>query len=82
MPVYHFNLFDGEDRQDSVGSEHRDTGAAQIEAVRRMGGVLMDHAGRFWSGQEWTMQVTDARGLVLFSLTLLGLQQRVHTAGN
>ncbi len=71
MPIYHFNLHDGQAYPDGLGSECADLAAARIEAVRRIGRLLEERAARFWTGDEWTMDVTDPRGLTLFTLTFL-----------
>jgi hypothetical protein len=39
---------------------------ARIEAARRIGKLLQDHAGRLWADEDWQMDVTDQRGLILF----------------
>lgn len=69
MPRYHFNIHDGDDLPDIDGIELRDLAAARVEAVRLSGDCLRDHAHRFWDGDEWQMEVTDHRGLILFTLT-------------
>jgi hypothetical protein len=71
MPVYHFNMHDGQSYPDALGSECQDIEAARIEAVRRIGDLLREHAARFWTGDEWTMQVADEAGLTLFCLTFV-----------
>jgi len=40
--------------------------AARIEAARRIGTLLHDHAGKLWADEMWQMDVTDERGLILF----------------
>lgn len=69
MPRYHFNIHDGEDLPDLEGVELPDLVAARVEAVRISGECLRDHAVKFWDGHEWQMEVTNDRGLTLFTLT-------------
>lgn len=69
MPIYHFNMHDGQSYPDTLGHECADTFGARIEAVQRVGTLLREQAAWFWASDEWTMEVTDARGLILFSLT-------------
>ena len=69
MPRYFFNIHDGEELPDADGAELPDLRAARINAVRLAGECLRDHAAKFWSGDKWAMDVTDDRGLRLFTLT-------------
>ena len=39
---------------------------ARIEAARRIGELLREHAGLLWRDEEWQMDVTDEAGLILF----------------
>jgi len=68
MPRYHFNVHDGTDLPDVEGTELPSLDHARREAVRYSGCLLRDHADAFWTGEEWRMDVTDERGLILFSL--------------
>ena len=38
----------------------------RIEASRRVGELLKQHAGQLWEDQNWQMDVTDDVGLILF----------------
>ena len=71
--IYHFNVHDGADHPDTLGTECPDLAAARVEAVRRIGRMLTEEAARFWAGDEWTMDVTDPSGLTLFSLTFMAI---------
>jgi len=73
MPIYHFNLHDGRAYPDALGSEWADVPAAKAEAARRMAGMLAENASRFWTGDEWTMTVTDHSGLALFRLVFFAM---------
>jgi hypothetical protein len=41
---------------------------ARVEAARRIGVLLHDHAHQLWADEEWRMDVTDERGLILFTI--------------
>jgi hypothetical protein len=69
--VYHFNMHDGRAYPDALGTECLTLDAARIEAVRRIGRLLAEEAARFWTGDDWTMDVTDAKGLTMFRLTFM-----------
>jgi hypothetical protein len=71
MPVYYFNLNDGDTVLDTDGTDLPNVGAARIHATgvaRELtsngGGILTDS----WSG--WTMSVQNEHGTELFSLTM------------
>jgi Domain of unknown function (DUF6894) len=71
MPMYYFNLNDGETVVDTDGTDLPGVGAARIHATgvaRELtsngGGILTQS----WSG--WTMSVQDEHGTELFSLTM------------
>ena len=69
--IYHFNVHDGRAYPDTLGTECETLQDARVEAVRRIGRLLAEEAARFWTGDEWTMDVTDSNGLKLFTLTFI-----------
>jgi len=71
MPRYYFDIVDGQNLPDALGSEHADLDAARIEAIRYSGEVLREMPERFWNAEEWTMTVSDARRAALFTLKFL-----------
>ena len=73
VPIYHFNVEDGQKYPDLVGSEFADLNAARTEAVHRSSTLLRDNAGKFWGGHGWKLVVTDSAGLVLFTLHFLAV---------
>jgi hypothetical protein len=68
MPRYHFHVADGRDYPDLQGTELADLAAARYEALRFTGSLLADHEHNFWNGADWSMRVTDAIDLTLFTL--------------
>jgi hypothetical protein len=48
--------------------------AARVEAARRIGILLHDHAGQLWTDESWQMDVTDHTGLVLFVIQVQTLK--------
>lgn len=71
MPCYHFNVYDGVQIIDKVGTELPDVRFARREAIRYAGSLLEDAAAKDGLGQEWRMEVTDGAGLILFRLDFL-----------
>jgi hypothetical protein len=64
MPRYYFNVINGADLPDLVGTELLDLAAARNQAIRHAGELLQDDGGGggFWSGHEWRMLVRDDVG--------------------
>jgi hypothetical protein len=50
MPRFYFDVHDGEDVRDTIGTVLPDLGAAQVEAVKVSGELLRDLGGKFWGG--------------------------------
>ncbi len=68
MPRYHFNVHNGEELIDRVGTELPNIVFARREAIRFAGKLLDEGAGDILPGNEWRMDVTDVSGLILFQL--------------
>lgn len=68
MPRYFFNIFDGRSATDTEGTSLPNWQAARREAIRLAGHVLRDEADRLIPDEEWRMEVSDAKGAVLFKL--------------
>jgi len=72
MPFFHFNVYDGISLPDLDGHELPGLDSARIEAVKLSGNLIREMGPGFWSGDEWRLEVTDAEGLILFTLTFYG----------
>ncbi len=68
MPRYHFHIHDGRTIIDTDGMDLADTAQARRMAIRITGQYLEDEADLISLGEEWRMEVTDDRGLILFRL--------------
>ena len=68
MPRYYFHVIDGRDIIDSEGTELADLREARIEAIQLAGSILRDEGDKFWNGEEWHMNVTDASGQSVLKL--------------
>lgn len=68
MAKYHFNLEDGQSYPDTEGSDWDNLDSVRTEAVRRSGQLLQEQAQTFWGGHGWKLTVTDATGMVMFTL--------------
>ena len=68
MPRYFFHVHDGQNIPDDEGVHLENCGAAQREAIRYAGQLLSDQSSKFKLGENWSMEVTDENGQILFSL--------------
>ena len=74
MPFYHFNVDGGVPAPDLGGTELGSLEIAKCEAIRLAGRLICEAAADFWDRAEWTMTVTDGRGLSLFTLHIVGTE--------
>ena len=74
MPLYHFNIDGSVEGPDRDGTELDSLEVAKCEAIKLAGQVICESAGRFWDRAEWSMTVTDERGLALFTLHVVGTE--------
>jgi hypothetical protein len=70
VPRYFFHVHDGTSTRDDEGTELPDIFAAQEEAIRMSGALLGEMGAKFWDGDEWSLEVTDGAGRLLFTLRL------------
>jgi hypothetical protein len=68
MSRYFFNVRDGTEYLDRVGTELAGPDAARAEAVRTAGAILKDLGSEFWNSGEWIMRVTDESGAAVCTL--------------
>lgn len=54
---------------------------ARTEAARRVGMLLTEHAKRIWVDEDWQMDVTDDRGLILFTIHIAALTAPAALSG-
>ncbi len=68
MPRYFFNIHKDHHTPDSTGADLADLEQARVQAARVMAQEMTDHPGDFWNDEEWHIEVTDQRGLILFAV--------------
>ncbi|MBP2495365.1 hypothetical protein ABID82_002302 [Methylobacterium sp. PvP062] len=82
MPRFYFNVHDGKSGLDVVGTELPDIPTARIEAVRLAGEILRDEAPHIVLDNDWRLEVTNHRGLVLFQMAVLLIESPVLSQGS
>ena len=68
MPRYFFHVEAGASHKDAEGMELSGLDAAREHAVTYFAELLRDSARSFWDSGDWSMCVTDEKGLVFFTL--------------
>jgi hypothetical protein len=68
MPRYFFHVHDGTSTRDKEGTKLLDIYTVQEEAIRLSGELLRELGAKFWDGLEWSLEVTDEAGRILFNL--------------
>ncbi len=74
VPRFFFHVRDGQDLPDTEGTELPDVAAARTKVLRTSGKMLRGNKGaaEFWSGDNWTMTVTDEVGRPVLTLRFSG----------
>ena len=81
MSLFHFEVRTPTHVMLTEGVELSDHTAARVEAARRVGVLLNDHAGQIWVDQEWQMEITDETGLILYTIQVF-TQKSAATQGS
>ena len=66
MAFYNFEVRTPTHVMFTESAEVADSSAARIEASKRIGQLLHDHAGQIWNDEEWQIDVTNESGLILY----------------
>jgi hypothetical protein len=66
--TYHFQVRTESHVALSETAELEGLEAARIEAAKRIGTLLNEHARQLWVDEDWRMDVTDDTGLILFAI--------------
>ncbi|MCX7318441.1 MAG: hypothetical protein NT113_02710, partial [Hyphomicrobiales bacterium] len=45
----------------------------RLDAAKRIGGLLHEHAGKLLEDEDWQMDVTNETGLILFVINVTGI---------
>jgi tRNA threonylcarbamoyladenosine modification (KEOPS) complex Pcc1 subunit len=68
MPSYNIELRNAERIWETLAVEADDVDALRVEVATFVGELMRDHARTIWQDQEWRVDVTDERGLIMFIL--------------
>lgn len=67
---YNFEVRTETHVMDTVGAECTNSTDARVEAAKRIGVLLSEHAGQLWVDRDWQMDVTDETGLILYVINV------------
>ena len=70
MARYNIELRTETHVSETLEVEMEDLTALRMEVARFVGEMLKDHAGQIWVDQDWRIDVTDERGLILYVMQL------------
>lgn len=59
MPRFHIEVRTPTHVMLTEGVDLADHTAARVEAARRVGALLSEHANRIWVDQDWQLNITD-----------------------
>ena len=65
MPRYFFHVRKDGREPDTTGVELPGLEEARVEAAECLAQELHDHRRELWNDEDWSIEVTDDRGLVL-----------------
>ena len=76
MPRFYFHTNHPAERsvQDDVAMEFPSIHAAKCEAVVYAGQLLRDVGEHFWDTADFELTVTNDKGLILFSMRVVGIE--------
>ena len=71
MALYNIELRTDTHVGETLQVESEDLRALRVELAKFVGELLKNHADRIWVDQNWRVDVTDERGLILFVIHVL-----------
>jgi hypothetical protein len=71
--LYFFHTSDGARARDTTGTELADHNAARIEATKFAGLVLQAQPNVVWDNQDFRVEVTDDKDMLLFTVITLAI---------
>ena len=68
MARYHFQVRTQSHVAFTATADLQGAQEARVEAARRIGALLDEHAHQIWVDEDWRLDVTDETGLILFTI--------------
>ncbi len=70
MPRFHIELRSTSHVASMLEIEREDLEAVRVEVARFVGELLKDHAAQIWKDEDWQVEATDGKGLILFTMNV------------
>jgi hypothetical protein len=70
LPKFHIGLRSDTHLNETLTVERDDLTALRIELARFVGDLLKEHAEIIWQDQDWRVDVTDEKGLILYVMEI------------
>ena len=70
-----FNVHDGVDILDEVGTELADMEAVRHTAILAAGEAIRELGSKFWDSKDWQLEVTDESGKRVLTMNFSGNDQ-------
>lgn len=70
MTRYNIELRTNTTVRETLPVEAQDLTALRVEVARFVGCVLREHAAQIWIDEDWRVDATDERGLILFVMNI------------
>ena len=80
--LFHFQVRTETHVMLTQAAEFRSADDARVEAARRIGKLLHEHAGKLWADEQWQMDVTDDTGLILFVIVVSAMKSAATSGAN
>lgn len=75
-PVSKFNIELRTDKRvwETLLIESPNLTALRVEVAQFVGDLLKEHAGKIWADEDWRVDVTDEKGLILYVMHISAAQ--------
>jgi hypothetical protein len=70
VPLYHIGLRSETHLNETLDVERDDLTGLRVELASFVGELLKDHAELVWEDQDWRVDVTDDKGLILYVMEI------------
>jgi hypothetical protein len=74
MSAYNIELRTEKRVWETLVVESQDLTALRIEVATFVGDLLKEYAAKIWADEDWRVDVTDERGLILYVMHLSAVQ--------
>ena len=82
MATYNIELRTESHVSETLVVEMDDLTALRVDVARFVGEMLRDHANQIWVDEDWHVDVTDSRGLILYVMNVSAFQAPASPSGS